>query len=105
MPVTTHRHHPILRLVDDGLDWRAVEGEVLALDLGSAEYLSVNRSGAVLWSALASGISRDELVARLMERFGIDAARAQADVGQFLDQLQARGLLTEGPGGPIPAAG
>jgi hypothetical protein len=101
--VTTHRHHPILRLVEHGLNWRAVEGEVLALDLGSSEYLGVNQAGAVLWHALAAGASREALAERLMARFGIDAGRAQADVGRFVDELHARRLLTEGRDGPKPA--
>jgi hypothetical protein len=77
------------------LDWRAVEGEVLALDLESSEYLGVNRSGAVLWRELAAGASREALVERLVADEGIDADRAGIDVERFLYQLRERGLLVE----------
>ena len=77
------------------MDWRAVEGEILALDLGSSRYLSVNRMGAVLWHELARGTSRESLVRRLMAAAGIDANRAERDVDVFLGQLAELGLAIE----------
>src|SRR5205809_908911 len=53
-----------LRLRSADLHWRAVEGEVLALDARTALYLAVNRAGALLWELLARGTSRAELVER-----------------------------------------
>jgi hypothetical protein len=88
----------MLRLVDAGLDWRAVEGEVLALDLASSEYLGVNPTGTILWHELAAGAALETLVARLVAETGIDVARAASDVASFLAQLRARRLLIEEPG-------
>jgi hypothetical protein len=85
-----------------GLDWRSVEGEVLALDSRSSEYLGVNRTGAVLWCALAVGASREVLVERLVAEAGIEAARAEADVARFLEQLRERRLLIESPHASAP---
>jgi hypothetical protein len=87
----------MLRL-DSGVDWRLVDGEVLALDLGSEQYLGVNAMGALLWRELAAGVAQDTLVARLAAAGGISAARAQADVAAFLQQLRERRLLVEVPG-------
>jgi hypothetical protein len=86
-----------LRLNDVDLDWRLVEGEILALDSGSSEYLGVNQMGAVLWRALAVGASREALVERLVAEAGIEAARAEVDVARFLGQLRERRLLIEPP--------
>lgn len=88
---------PILRLVESGLSWRTVEGEVLALDLDSSEYLGVNRTGALLWRELAVGASREALIDCLVAETGIDRARAEADLESFLDQLRVRGLVIEEP--------
>src|SRR4051794_33969635 len=59
----------------------ALEGQVLALDGSTRVYLSVNRTGTVLWPALAAGATREELLARLVERFdvGDDAAARDLD--------------------------
>ena len=41
-----------MRLRTDAVEWREVEGEIVALDLRDEMYLGVNGSGAVLWPLL-----------------------------------------------------
>jgi hypothetical protein len=82
-----------LRLRDAELDWREVEGELVALDLRESRYLAVNRTGQVLWAALAEGASREQLIDRLVEAFDIERERATADVDAFTTELESRGLL------------
>ncbi len=83
----------MLRLRQQGLEWRQVDDEVVALDLDTARYLATNRTGALLWDQLAAGATREALVARLMESWDLDEARAAADVDAFLAMLSDRGLL------------
>ena len=82
-----------MQLRDTDLEWREVEGELVALDLRESRYLAVNHTGQALWAALADGATRDELIERLVEAFGIDRARAAADVNAFTDELESRDLL------------
>jgi Coenzyme PQQ synthesis protein D (PqqD) len=82
-----------LRLRQRSLEWRQVDDEVVALDLETARYLSTNPSGALLWHELATGATREDLVARLRAKWGVDEARATADVDAFLALLRQRGLL------------
>lgn len=82
-----------LHLRGDGLDWRDFEGEIVALDLREAEYFAVNRSGAVLWQAVAQGATRQQLTALIVERFGLSEHEAAADVERFVADLERRGLL------------
>jgi hypothetical protein len=84
---------PTLRLRRDRLDWRLVDGEVIALDSESAMYLSANPAGALLWAALGHGVTRDQLVAKLRATYTLADDAAQRDVDVFLDQLAARDLL------------
>ena len=83
------------KLRDADLDWREVEGELVALDLRESRYLAINRSGQVLWAALADGegATRDELIERLAGAFEIDRERAAADVDAFTGELESRDLL------------
>ncbi len=83
----------MLRLRRQGLDWREVDGEVVALDLETARYVATNRTGALLWDELADGATREALVASLASRWNLDEARAAADVDAFLALLRDRGLL------------
>jgi hypothetical protein len=82
-----------VRLRPDALDWRDVEGEVVAIDRRTANYLAVNPSGARLWSALSAGASRAELVGILVDAFELERDRAEADVDEFLGELRGLDLL------------
>jgi hypothetical protein len=78
------------------LEWRKVEGEIVALDLRTSTYLAVNSTGAALWSALVSGASREQLLARLVEGFEVSRDQAAADLDAFLAELAAQDLLEHG---------
>lgn len=88
-----------LRLRDADLDWREVEGELVALDLRESRYLAVNRSGQVLWATLVGGATHDELVERLVDTSGVERERAKADVDAFVAELESRGLIVREPSG------
>jgi hypothetical protein len=75
------------------LEWREVDGEIIALDLRSKMYLAVNSTGAALWQALVSGADREELLARLLERFSVSRDQGAADLDAFLAELAAHDLL------------
>ena len=83
----------VLRLRTDALAWRHLDGEVVAVDLDESLYLTANSSGALLWEALAGGATRRQLVERLAGAYGLEAARAEADVDAFLADARERGLL------------
>jgi hypothetical protein len=82
-----------LRLRHEGVAWKDVDGEIVALDEQAAVYLATNPAGALLWRTLAGGSTREELVAELMNEYGIERDRAVADTEAFLRDLTERGLL------------
>jgi hypothetical protein len=84
-----------LRLRDTELDWRTVEGEVVALDRRTSNYLGLNLSGAKLWEALASGATRDQLIGLLVEEFAISRTVAERDTDAFLQMLAEQDMLIE----------
>ena len=84
-----------LRLRRERLQWRRVDGEVIAVDLDASTYLSANEAAAPLWEALAEGTTRDDLITQLVGVAEIDRDRAARDVDDFLGQLFDRQLLDE----------
>lgn len=76
-----------------GLEWREVDGQIVALDLTRGVYVAVNESGAALWPTLAEGTTRAALVSVLTDRFGLGADAAASDVDAFLASLEGQGLL------------
>jgi hypothetical protein len=84
---------PILRLRSRALEWRLVEGEVIAIDGDTSQYLGVNGSGALLWQRLAEGSTRAGLIELLLSSFALEPEQAEADVDAFLSSLEQNGLL------------
>jgi hypothetical protein len=82
-----------VRLRDEGLTWREIDGEVVALDARAASYVSTNETGTLLWNELKGGTTRERLAEVLVDRFGIETERALIDVDVFLDELRREDLL------------
>ena len=82
-----------VRLRPDDLKWTATDQGITVLDMRTARYLQLNRSGAVLWDRVSGGATIDELAAALQERFGIDADRARGDAEDFVKALRERDFL------------
>jgi Coenzyme PQQ synthesis protein D (PqqD) len=85
----------LFRIRDGVLEWREVEGDVVALDLRSKTYLAVNRTGVALWPALVSGADREELLACLLRTFSVSRDQAAADLDAFLAELAEQDLLEQ----------
>ncbi|HEX9889451.1 MAG TPA: PqqD family protein [Nitriliruptorales bacterium] len=93
-----------LKLDRTAIEWRHVEGEVVALDLRDSMYLGINPTGALLWPHLAEGATRDELVEVLLDQHEeLDQTRARNDVDAFLGSLRERNLLVEATEEPPPS--
>ena len=75
------------------LEWRLIDGEIVALDTRRSLFLAVNRTGATLWPALTHGATREELSRTLAEAFNLSPEHAARDVHSFLVTLEEEGLL------------
>lgn len=80
-----------LRLGD--LTWQELDGDIIVLDLQGSAYYRLNGPGVLLWQRLVEGCHQADLEAILIERYGIDAEQAAADVDSFVADLHARRLL------------
>lgn len=77
----------------NGAVWREVDDEVIILDVRNSTFLTLNGSGRLLWLALEDGAELSDLVALLVDSFGIETSRAVKDVEAFLTSLDERQLL------------
>ena len=84
-----------MRLRQHDLTWHVAGDDVVVLDLDGSVYLKVNGSGRVLWELLAEPRTESELVAALVERYGIDVSTATANVADFVADLRQRGIVED----------
>jgi hypothetical protein len=82
-----------LQLRIDAVEWEEVEDRVVAMDLRTSAFVTVNRTGARLWPALVEGTSVERLATALREAFGIERAQARRDAEAFVQGLRDRDLL------------
>lgn len=81
-----YRRHPDLRLA-------ALESDGVVLHLGTRRYFTVSESGVILFEALASPRSIEELVGTLLEQYEVTAERAEESVREFVDRCRGADLL------------
>ena len=82
-----------MKLRDDGLVMREIDGETVLLDLVSSTYFASNRTGSFLLELLRTDRDRDSLISELAQEFGISLGEATADTDAFVAMLVEQDLL------------
>jgi hypothetical protein len=82
-----------IRARSTDLETRAIEGELVLLDLRTQRYLSLNRTGAELWPLMVEGADRASLVQALVDHHRIAQDVAARDVDALVAQLSDADLL------------
>lgn len=77
---------------------RSVAGEYMLIPVGETvfEYNGIfmlTESGKFLWENIEKGADADQLKQLLIEEYGIDFDTASADVDEFIEMLQAFGII------------
>ena len=75
----------------------AVEGGAVLLDLTSKRYFSLNETGRVIWEGIRDGLSREAIVAALVERHEVSPETCRAAVDRLLADLASRQLVGRAP--------
>ena len=76
-----------------GVSWRDIDDEVVALDIGTGDYLRFNGSGRLLWLALVEPVSAEELGTLLADTFAITPEQGWVDAREFVGDLTGRELI------------
>ena len=85
--------------LQSGFVVREVAGKTVAISTSPKNsfqgMISLNASAKLLWQKLTLGAEREELVAALMEEYGIDRSLAERDTDALVATLRQHGLLVE----------
>ena len=57
--------------------------------------ITLNESGTYLWSLLEKGVTSEEMVAKMCERYDVDKETADADVEEFVKNLEGAGIIEQ----------
>ena len=86
-----------MRLRDDGVVVREIDGETVLLDLVSSTYFASNQTGTFLLRLLRTERDRASLIAELAWEFKLGVDQATDDTDAFLATLEQQGLLVPSP--------
>jgi hypothetical protein len=75
------------------LSMKVADAVVLIVDLRDGRCVELNRTAGRVWQGLESGLSATEIARDLAKEFGIEEARAAADVHALMSDLRAQGFL------------
>ena len=80
--------------------WRRVGDRTIVCRVESGFSYALDETAGLIWDALTAGHSYEKIIASLSEKYGIDAATAQKDVRDFLEELRVEGLMEHASGPP-----
>ena len=72
---------------------RQLQGESVLLDLESESYFGLDEVGTRIFSALAGADCVESAIETLLGEYDVDPERLRADVGAFVEELVAAGLI------------
>ena len=70
-----------------------LEGEICLFHPTSSEYLSLNQVGSYIWSLLQDGISKDEIIHNLLNKFDVSEEVCKMHTDQFLNEGKRLGIF------------
>ena len=78
--------------IKDGFVLREVAGQNMVIATGEASknfhgMIKLNSTGKDIWQGLQEGLSEEEIIERLREKYQVDAERAGQDVKEFLNKM------------------
>lgn len=84
--------------IKEGFLLRNVAGSNVVVPIGQATLdfngmISLNDTGAFLFSKMVEGITREQLIKELMAEYDIEEALAQKDVDIFIEKIKGEDLF------------
>lgn len=75
---------------------RPLGDSAVLIDLETNGIFELNGTGFRIWELLGAGVAVSEMVPRLHAEFGVEPARAAAELEALLTRLREEGLVVEG---------
>ena len=84
--------------VDKEFVLREIAGDYVIIPIGRTVLsfnglITVNEIGAFLWNLLQEDVTKEELVAIVLDEYEVDEETAREDIQEFLDTLVSGGIL------------
>jgi hypothetical protein len=82
-----------LRKLSERFTETRADDEIVVMRLDSGDFLSLQGTAAAAWSLIDGTLDRDDLVARLAADYSADRPKVEAELDEFLAELERMGLI------------
>ena len=79
---------------DSNLIISELDNDLVMMDIENGSYLSLNKTGRIIWEQLEQPIVVSELIQQLMNRFLVDEKTCTAETLDFLDKIARQKALS-----------
>jgi hypothetical protein len=86
----------------DRIIHETLDGEVVAIDLGSGTYYSMRGTAGAIWEAAAAGSTLDEITGRVAAAYDTGGGDVRRSIRGFLEHLESCGLIVRSEAGGAP---
>ncbi len=87
-PLKFQRNHP--QVITEHFD-----DEVVAINLETGCYYNMEKSGALVWMLICQGVTFDEIMHEVEQRYLGERALIEPSIWQFMDELQQAQLVVQ----------
>lgn len=83
-----------------GFVMREVAGQYVVIAIGEASktfhgMIKLNSTGKDIWEAVQDGLTEEQIVARLQDKYQVELEQVEQDVREFLDSMRKVGILAD----------
>jgi hypothetical protein len=79
---------------DSNLIVSELDNDLVMMDIENGSYLSLNKTGRIIWEQLEQPVLVGNLVQQLMDRFSVDEKTCTAETLDFLDKIARQKALS-----------
>ncbi len=72
-----------------------MDGDTVMMNIEHGEYYGISGVGSRVWELLEKPVTIEEIVTIICREFDVSQVTCKADMGQFINELEALGLLSQ----------
>jgi hypothetical protein len=73
---------------------RQEEDEAILFDPETSDVIVINSTGRYIWELLVQKLNKEEILAKVMDRFEVTLDQAEEDLDKFISDLKTRNFIT-----------
>jgi hypothetical protein len=83
------------KINSENITYRIIDNQAVILNLNTGDYYSLNETGTFIWGLIEKGITREDLIDRVLEEYAIDKKDVIRDIKLLLKDLISEKIVKQ----------